>query len=313
VARVIVSWGYEVERRVGAASYRVDVGVRQAGDGSRFILGVECDGPTYHSSRVARDRDRLRQDVLTGLGWRLHRVWSPSWYRDRRREEARLREVLERAEADPPAIARRREEAAPAAEVAAVELDRAPAWAVPYRTAQPTPPPYRFEMHLPEAEADLRRMVLEVVEVEAPVHTELALKRIRRAWGAGRAGPRIVEAFGRQLEELERAGHVRLEGAFIWASAGEPASVRVPAGDPETARRPEQVPPQEIDLALAGFASEAIAASAGDLAEATTQLFGWRRRSPDALAAVEAGVERLRRAGRLAGARDRLRWAPPKA
>ncbi len=53
---------------------------RDPGDASRYLLGIECDRATYHSSATARDRDRLRQRELEKLGWTIHRVWSPSWF-----------------------------------------------------------------------------------------------------------------------------------------------------------------------------------------------------------------------------------------
>ncbi len=49
----------------------------------KFLLGVECDGATYHSAPSARDRDRLRQLVLEGLGWNIHRIWSTDWWFNR--------------------------------------------------------------------------------------------------------------------------------------------------------------------------------------------------------------------------------------
>ena len=60
-----------------------------------FIMGGECDGAAYHSSKSARDRDRLRQEVLEGLGWYLHRIWSIDWFNDSVSESERLREVVE--------------------------------------------------------------------------------------------------------------------------------------------------------------------------------------------------------------------------
>lgn len=54
------------------------------------MLAVECDGATYHSSKSARDRDRIRQSVLEGLGWRFHRIWSTDWFRNRYKETERL-------------------------------------------------------------------------------------------------------------------------------------------------------------------------------------------------------------------------------
>ncbi len=97
VARVIRSWGYEVVPQVGSAGYRVDIGIRHPSHSGRFILGIECDGAAYHSSKVARDRDRLRQEVLEGLGWRLYRIWGPAWYRTRALQEAKLRRAIEDA------------------------------------------------------------------------------------------------------------------------------------------------------------------------------------------------------------------------
>jgi REase_MTES_1575 len=46
----------------------------------RYVLAIECDGATYHSSYTAQDRDRLRQQQLENLGWRFHRIWSTDWF-----------------------------------------------------------------------------------------------------------------------------------------------------------------------------------------------------------------------------------------
>ena len=46
------------------------------------MVGVECDGRTYHSSPSARDRDRTRQEVLENLGWSLVRLWSTDYFID---------------------------------------------------------------------------------------------------------------------------------------------------------------------------------------------------------------------------------------
>jgi len=80
--------------QVGVAGYFVDIGVRHPEWPHGFILGVECDGATYHSAKSARDRDRLRQEVLEGLGWKLHRIWSTDWFNNPRQEVERLRKVI---------------------------------------------------------------------------------------------------------------------------------------------------------------------------------------------------------------------------
>jgi very-short-patch-repair endonuclease len=81
--------------QVGVAGYFVDIGVRHPDWPHGFVLGVECDGATYHTAKSARDRDRLRQEVLEHLGWRLHRIWSTDWFNNPRQEAEKLREVIE--------------------------------------------------------------------------------------------------------------------------------------------------------------------------------------------------------------------------
>ncbi len=82
--------GYEVIHQVGVDRFRIDLGVRHAAYPLGFIAGVECDGATYHSHYTVRDRDRIRQSVLEGLGWRIWRVWSTDWFNDPDRETTRL-------------------------------------------------------------------------------------------------------------------------------------------------------------------------------------------------------------------------------
>src|SRR3546814_2149360 len=55
--------GYDVKRQIGASGFRVDLAISDPEKPGRFLLGIECDGAQYHSSRSARDRDRLRQQV----------------------------------------------------------------------------------------------------------------------------------------------------------------------------------------------------------------------------------------------------------
>lgn len=97
VLRQVEALGCEAVPQVGAAGYRIDIGVRHPDWPYGFILGVECDGASYHSSRSSRDRDRLRQEILEGLGWRFHRIWSTDWFNDPRTQIERLKEAIDAA------------------------------------------------------------------------------------------------------------------------------------------------------------------------------------------------------------------------
>ena len=95
VAQQIQSMGCEAQPQVGVAGYFIDIGVRHPDWPHGYILGVECDGATYHSAKSARDRDRLRQEVLEALGWRLHRIWSTDWFNNPQREAEKLRTIID--------------------------------------------------------------------------------------------------------------------------------------------------------------------------------------------------------------------------
>jgi len=74
--------GFECIPQVGVAGFFIDVAVVDPGNPGRYLMGIECDGATYHSAKSARDRDRLRQAILERLGWNIRRIWSTDWYKN---------------------------------------------------------------------------------------------------------------------------------------------------------------------------------------------------------------------------------------
>jgi len=86
----IKKMGYEIVHEVGVSGFFIDIGVKHKSFPDGFILGVECDGRAYHSSKSARDRDILRQEILEGLGWNIYRIWSTDWFKDPNKELKKL-------------------------------------------------------------------------------------------------------------------------------------------------------------------------------------------------------------------------------
>jgi len=85
---VLTAQGISLIPQMGASRFRIDLVAQHPSKPGRFVLAIECDGATYHSSPTARDRDRLRQTQLENLGWRFHRIWSTDWFM-RKDEEVR--------------------------------------------------------------------------------------------------------------------------------------------------------------------------------------------------------------------------------
>jgi len=102
VGTVLKENGYEIVPQVGVAGFFIDLGVKHPAKAGTFLLGIECDGASYHSGRSARDRDRLRQEILENLRWKIHRVWSTDWFKGRDGEiKKMLRHIDSLLEHDP--------------------------------------------------------------------------------------------------------------------------------------------------------------------------------------------------------------------
>ena len=93
----ITNLGYTVRSQVGSSGYKIDLAIVDPENPGEFLLAIECDGATYHSSKTARDRDRLRQQVLESLGWRIHRIWSRDWVSNQTYELKKIKEEIEKA------------------------------------------------------------------------------------------------------------------------------------------------------------------------------------------------------------------------
>lgn len=297
VLATLRSWGYDVTPQVGTAGYRIDLAVRHPDRPGEFVLGVECDGATYHSSRVARDRDRLRQEVLEGLGWKLHRIWGPAWYRDRSRQEERLRAAVEAAMRGQPLTSgvrpKRRAQVERATEEAA--LGGRPEWAGPYRIAKPKVAT-GLRPHDPRALSGTVAAVREILAVEAPMHFEVLARRVAEAYGH-RLTSKVRAAVTDAVLTLERQEKVYQTGP--WLSLDREVSVRVPTEDALTRRDIEHIPPAELDEAVYALLVDARAASDDELLTQVGRLFGIGRITNRARTVLDDSLARLQDNGRV--------------
>ena len=300
VQSAIQSWGYEAMPQVGTAGYRIDLGVRHPDRPGEYILGVECDGAAYHSAKAARDRDRLRAAVLEGLGWRLHRIWGLSWYRDREGQLARLRKAIDDAAAGVKPSELASPVAAAPLEMEAIDLDQAPDWTVTYKAYSAAAPFTYHELSSVEAREPLRTYLIGLLRHEAPIHRDLVNKRIRTAFSVGRIGSGIRH----NIDIVARRSHVdgnRIsldDQGFYRIEQLSATPVRVPA-DEEDIRPVQHVPADELDLAVIGTVMDAVSVDEDEVVLAVRRMFGWRRSGADIVAAVQASIARCVHGGTI--------------
>ncbi|WP_426461334.1 DUF4011 domain-containing protein [Mycoplasma hafezii] len=97
VFKELQNLGYEVQTNVGNSGYKIDLAIVDPNDATKFVVGIECDGTTYKSSKSARDRDRLREEVLEARGWKVYRIWSTDWFKNKEQQIIQLDKFIKKA------------------------------------------------------------------------------------------------------------------------------------------------------------------------------------------------------------------------
>lgn len=302
VLEVIQGWGYAVEPQVGAAGFRIDLGVRHPAYPGMFAIGIECDGYQYHSAPAARDRDRLRDQILTGLGWRLHRIWGTAWYRDRKTEENRLRAAIEDAIEAPleNRIKKPTPIERPVVETEQADLAAAPTWTSDYRTAPVQRLPGWVD---PGESANYLHMVEAIqtlVEHEGPIHIDVASIRLRAWWNIGRIGTKIR----RNIDRAIGKANIIRDGDFLVSPSSETPLVRTPTM--EVSRKVEHVHLNELGIAAIMTIRDVGAASRSEVVQGVARAFGWGKTGSIVERRINEAIDLLVADGRVANSEDTL-------
>ncbi len=298
--------GWEVHGRVGGGSLPIVLAVVDRERPDRYALGVECDGEVYRGSGTARDRDRLRPEVLGGLGWRLHRTWSPDWIRQPRTMENEVVALLEQLARDagkldtavePPssvadvASGEAQDGAQPRADAGApsldVESDALPAGVVPYRRHAGEVRGARAEL-LASTPAEVGALITEIVAVEGPVHREELFRVAASRYGTRAAGD-VKTNLSAALEAVTSSGAVSLRGDFVWPARLVRAPVRW-RGDGDAVTDADLIDPEEAAEAAILVARNEFGLPATELPAAAMRALGFRRVGPQLAALGERGV-----------------------
>jgi len=300
VASEISRMDYSVVPKVGCSVYPIDMGVVDPANPGCYLLAIECDGATYRASNSARDRDRLREQVLRQLGWRIHRVWSPDWVARRDSEVRRLKDALDQAcqlQTDTilPQIVEpqdMQDYAPQQLEVKQIQFGGAERIGVPYKvhvlkavfnpyvriplSKYPYSAVQKNEFHFPENRVLQSRLLEELVREEGPIHFEYAVQRLSASWGVRRTGPKVVHAVREALDLLIKDHRLTVKGDFLWPNELIEVPVRIPApGTPESTRLPAHIPPEEIENAMRLIAQYALSLSAESLIAETARVYGF--------------------------------------
>ena len=312
VSEALRERGLQVDQQVGVCKFRIDLAIRDRRDPSRYVLGVECDGRTYHSSRTARDRDLLRQQILMQMGWKIHRVWSTEWFHERDMAIESILLSLERAEATPPE--QQVEAPAPGAPNGQSKEVKQGAGIPRQPVIRRYPPgaPYqkfRAESRWRSAEILLKpvnvpllaKLVAEIVEKEGPIHKRLIIERLKEIYGIdeiareSNTAANILRAIDLAVREhgLRRGRN----GWFLLKGTNPPLCFRVPA---DGVLRPlNLIAPEEIEVAVLHLVEDQFGLMRDRIPHALGGLLGIKRVSGEAAGIIDQVVDELMERGHL--------------
>lgn len=226
--------GFSVDTQVGCSGFRIDLGLKLP-DSSDYVLAIECDGATYHSSKNARDRDRLRQEILERMGWKFYRIWSTDWFRNKSVEQLRLLEVATDAVKKPTSVETKPVESQLTETFEEVVVEKHFEFPV-YKAADVHKLSNKY---LPD---NFKGMIKAILEIEAPISEDLLLKRIVWYFGREKVTSVVQRAYEQQMYGHQRYGIIRRNG-FLYLDNGKEIQFRGP-GDIE--RDIKQIAPEEL-------------------------------------------------------------------
>lgn len=319
VIRILRNHNWVVHPQVGCSGYRIDIGVVDPRAPGRYLVGIECDGRTYHSGATARDRDRLRQHILEGLGWRIHRIWSTDWWLNPEGEVKKITERLQALLEEDDQPADEPEENGTTADVAEDTMPApAPAEATPVETAGTVLPvyaPVTLDTRSPDAFYEYRTASLlteqmeQVIEGEGPVSEAVLFRKVARAWGLERTGSRIVERL-KALASSSASKTYEDSNTFYWPKSVQHGSLSHFRIADETAiskRHIDEVCIEEISALVLQVLHQAGSAPRQDVARSVCRLVGMAAATATAVARVLFAINNLKGSGKVSEAEGSIR------
>jgi very-short-patch-repair endonuclease len=283
VIKVIKDLGYDVEPQVGCSGYYLDLAVRDPLHAGRYILAVECDGASYHCSLTARDRDRMRQGVLEGLGWKFHRIWSTDWFRNRKDQSVRLKEAIEAAIKEQRALEGPNPVKKPEVVKEQFTIERTDRVENNIFTL-----PNYVETNIQELDLyndieiydetshNIASALLHIINVESPIHESILTQRLCAFYDLSRAGTKIRSIVKSGLDTLMFKEEIKVVSSFVYKLNKEVVA-RERSALPASHRKFELIAPEEVEPVFLHVIHESISVNSKAAMLETVKFFGFSK------------------------------------
>nr|WP_281361551.1 DUF5797 family protein [Natronomonas gomsonensis] len=268
--------GHDVVSQVKSSGYSIDLAIKHPEQPGKFVLGIECDGAAYHSSKTARDRDRTRQMVLENLGWMIHRIWSPDWASN---QEAQIQAINDKVDS----LLDGNSTSTSTTDVPTHEPDAVPSKSkLDHEALTEFIEPSlewndRYSVDKHGQKTANRNSIHDTVKQNGPIQYDTAIQTYLDVWAQSRAGKKVRRAFKSGVQALKKQNKIYQHGDFLWPER-QNLDFKVRVNTESATRSIDEVPKEEIAKAITVLLEEGGSMTRGDVILETTRLIGYKRR-----------------------------------
>lgn len=293
--------GYSFATHVGCSNYRIDIAVKHPTISDVYVLGIECDGEAYRSGRTARERNRLRQEVLEKMGWKIYHMWSTDWIKDSVTEGSKLIDAIENAIESYGTT-----EASCSEGATDVEHDESTADFVNVEEIDPSVQnsenPYGFEEKQQTDFSKLRRnkygrfevsdCIMEIVNQEYPIHYELLCQRIASILDTEKAPLKTRREVDYALRQL--GNKIVRKDDFIFPAGYQVIPVRMPND-----RKIQYIHSEELAEAMYRILQTCVGITREKLIAETARVYGINRVGQNIILPMSEALDILIKANKI--------------
>ncbi|MGI6595508.1 MAG: DUF3320 domain-containing protein [Candidatus Ratteibacteria bacterium] len=306
VYNILIRAGIKTHQQVGCSGYRIDLAVVDKENPGRYLLGIECDGASYHSCATARDRDRLRQQILEGLGWHIYRIWSTDWYKNPSQETEKLLSHIKSVQEG--TIEKKNFTTDHSIELnpSSVEIQTNSCENIIQNYEQidikQIGQPQDF-YHTSKNE--IGNILIKVIEIEGPIHIEEARRRVIQHWKMNNVKS-TIRLIMRDVEKLCcETGRILKKGDFLWPPKMDRVKIRYRDIEGLT-KKIELICPEEIEEAIKFILKKEFSMPCHDIITQTAKILGFNRTGDTIYSSLSTIINNLLKKKMLLKQEDRL-------
>lgn len=276
IAKEIETLGYNTQVSIGKSHYKIDIGVIDKQNPSKYLFGILTDGYTYNFGKTANDRNNIQPSVLKSLGWNILKIWSLDWWENKSKVMDEIKNFIKNIEENKIETVTKTHNTKPITQ----EIAISESLGIDY---------INYELDIvqlndnedffdPIYHDKIFTQISNILETESPISKSLLFKKVINAWSINRVGTRIdnhLKSITKRLsiKETEQNGQL-----FYWKANQSPHDLsfyRLPSN--VLKRGAEDLPKEEVWIAIKEVLNNQISISEKELIKETAKLFGYSR------------------------------------